>query len=167
MGQHDNDGSGLTFEMMHGVPTANSMYGSDSNAGGWSSSAMWSWLDESNSNNYLWKSMLSAELKTDIVSVSKKCLNGGTSKVTTGKDIKLWVISFSEITSTTMDGYKDEGSQYQYYAQILKDTYVSSKNPGLKCIGSRAGEGFINVSAAGYDKVIGYAHLIVLAPLTG
>ena len=111
---HDDlsDGSGkagITFGMKNLYYSNYKMNSSNTNAGGWEECKMRTSTMQEMFNN------LPDELQAVIKTVNKKATAGSQStSITTSQD-KLWLYSLVELTSTTKNGYKDEGTQYEYW----------------------------------------------------
>ena len=117
VGEHDSDQSALTFQATHMLKTAEKMNATDTNTGGWAESALRTSL-QSGGNLY---SNFSTGFTDAIFPVSKVSTVGGGSatqasvKTSSSSNI-LWTVSRSELSGTTVDGYKNEGSQYAFYS---------------------------------------------------
>ena len=118
---HDTyaDGSGtapLTFQLVDVLDTTYAMNSTDTNAGGWDGSALYTTLNTTIFNT------LEADVKDNIKAVSKSTNLGGTdtgSNTTTAETSsdKLFLLSYKEVFDYTEDAaYKLEGTQYEYYA---------------------------------------------------
>lgn len=106
----DNSGkAGITFGMKHLLATTYPMNSSNTNAGGWDSSAMRS------STMKTQLSQLPADLRAVIKPVIKKATAGSQSTTITTSTDSLFLFSEVEIDGTTSSGYADEGSQYDYW----------------------------------------------------
>ena len=118
---HDDlaDGSGkagITFGMKNLYYSQYSMNSSDTNVGGWDECKMRTETMQTLFNN------LPDELQAVIKTVDKKATNGSKStSITTSQD-KLWLYSEVELDGTTESGYKDEGTQYEYWASHNTDS---------------------------------------------
>lgn len=111
---HDDlaDGSGkasITFGMKNLLTTTYQMNSTDTNVGGWGSSLM------RTSTMATLFTQLPSDLQSVIKEVSKKTTAGNKSvsiKITTDK---LFLFSEVELDATTLEGYVDEGEQYEYW----------------------------------------------------
>ena len=107
------DGSGkagLTFGMTQLMASTRKMNSSNTNAGSFAGSAMYSWLSETIYPN------LPAELKDAIKAVNKKTSSGGDSSVIRTDSMYLWLFAEIEVFGTTTYSYAGEGTQYPYFA---------------------------------------------------
>ena len=128
VGEHASDGSALTFQATHALPTASQMFAEWSNVGGWSKSVLRTELQDGGS--------IFANFNTgftdDMIYIEKSSTVGGglpsafATDTTTSSD-KLWIISQSEITGSTEAGYVDEGSQYAYFSSLGAYEATASK----------------------------------------
>ena len=118
---HDDlsDGSGkagITFGMKNLYYSTYQMNSSNTNVGGWDECKMRTETMQTLFNN------LPDELQAVIKTVDKKATNGSKStSITTSQD-KLWLYSEVELDGTTESGYKDEGTQYEYWASHNTDS---------------------------------------------
>lgn len=140
---HDDlaDGSGkagITFGMKYFIPTLSVMNNSQTNAGGWESSAM------RTSTMATLLSQLPSDLQSVIKQVSKKASAGSQSTTITTSTDKLFSLALGEIFSKTAiensaylgvkQGaavYTAEGSQYAYYEELIAD---GDPNDGLSSL---------------------------------
>ena len=107
------DGSGkagLTFGMTQLMASTRQMNSSNTNAGSFAGSAMYSWLSGTIYPN------LTAELKDAIKAVNKKTSSGGGSSVIRTDAMYLWLFSEIEVFGKTTYSYAGEGTQYPYFA---------------------------------------------------
>ena len=135
---HDDkaDGSGkagITFGMKNLLATKYSMNSSNTNAGGWNSSAMRS------STMATLLSQLPSDLRAVIKSVSKKAMVGGGSSSSPATSVQastdsIWLLAVAELFSKTAienssystiknnaAGYTAEGSQYELFKNTVAD----------------------------------------------
>lgn len=111
---HDDlsDGSGkagTTFGMKNLYYSKYPMNSTNSNDGGWDECLMRTSTMQEIFNN------LPDELQSVIKLVNKKATTGNQSTdIVTSQD-KLWLYSEVELDGTTNSGYKDEGTQYEYW----------------------------------------------------
>ena len=131
VGEHDSDGSVVTFGATHALPTAKGMNnpisgsgqsGTISNAGGWESSEMRS----SVMSNYV-QAGLSSSLVSAMKAVQKVTTSGSYGSWVTGSTTTdtIWLLSCSEVLGTAAQGnttisgtkqyFKDEGSRYAWF----------------------------------------------------
>lgn len=111
---HDDkaDGSGkagITFGMKNLLATKYPMNSSNTNVGGWDSSAM------RTETMATLLSLLPADLRAVIKPVSKKATSGNKSTAITTSTDSLFLFSDVELDGTTTAGYADEGEQYEYW----------------------------------------------------
>ena len=107
------DGSGkagLTFGMTQLMASTRQMNSSNTNAGSFAGSAMYSWLSGTIYPN------LPAELKDAIKAVNKKTSSGGGSSAIRTDAMYLWLFSEIEVFGKTTYSYAGEGTQYPYFA---------------------------------------------------
>lgn len=111
---HDDlsDGSGkagITFGMKNLYYSTYKMNSSNTNAGGWDECKMRTSTMQEIFNN------LPDELQSVIKLVNKKATaDNSSTNIVTSQD-KLWLYSLVELNGTTESGYKDEGTQYEYW----------------------------------------------------
>ena len=129
VGEHDGDGSGLTFRQTHARSVATIIRESVHAGGGWTSCSI-----RASYNGGNMRSQFSDALKADIMTVNKKCETDFQTKVTTTNEDSIWLISLSELTGDTTS-ICDEGSQYAYYKDVVGITSSSVANP---CLGQDA-----------------------------
>ena len=102
--------AGITFQMVDCLNATAQMNSSNTNSGGWNSSAM-----RSRMSTYL--SQLPSALQSAIKTVSKKSgTGGGSSSGTQTTSDKLFLLSEIEIFGKTTYSVAGEGNQYEYYA---------------------------------------------------
>lgn len=107
------DGSGkakLTFGMTQLMASTRQMNSSNTNAGSFAGSAMYSWLSGTIYPN------LPTELKDAIKAVNKKTSSGGGSSSIRTDAMYLWLFSEIEVFGSTTYSYAGEGTQYPYFA---------------------------------------------------
>ena len=110
VGEHDDDGSGLTFMATHSLPTAKKMNSDAINDGGWGSSAMRTNVFGEGGYVQTGLSGLVAAAKTvNKKAVLDRCLSSGTPTWPLGTTAdKFWLLSFTEV-------YGDDfGSSFKY-----------------------------------------------------
>ena len=129
---HDDLTSGgkapITIGMKNLLATRYTMNSSNTNAGGWDKSKM------RTSTMATLLSQLPADLRNVVKQVNKKATAGGTSQSITTSADKLFLLAMSEIFSATSiensatpiiadyaDAYNAEGTQYEYYRNLLGD----------------------------------------------
>ena len=151
VGEHDSDGSVVTFVATHSLPTAKIMNSSYTNAGGWGSSDM---LE--NMTSYV-QASLPSSLGDAALSVNKVATSGSYGYWVEGTTTpsKFWLPSYSEIfgeTSryiTTEDFYKAEGTQYAWCKTNV--TNATSSNTSLQNI-DKTRAGGTPAGATGADR---------------
>ena len=128
---HDDlaDGSGkagITFGMKNLYYNDYPMNSTHTNAGGWEECKMRTETMQTLFEN------LPDELQAVIKTVKKKATNGSQStSITTSQD-KLWLYSEVELDGTTSSGYRDEGTQYEYWASHNTDSdRIKEMNNGI------------------------------------
>ncbi len=144
VGEHDGDGSTLTFQSVYNFPEAQTMKSDGDTTGGWGSSDLRTYINGTN-----FAGMFTSAFTDKVVAVPKVSMNGGATddptQVTDPVSDKFWLASIVELTGTTEDGYVNEGKQYAYYSD---KTYVTGQNPylirltraGYTCTGASGSE---------------------------
>ena len=120
--------AGMTIGMKNLLATTYKMNSSSTNAGGWDDSAM------RTSTMTTLLSQLPADLRNVIKQVNKKATAGSQSTTITTSADKLFLLAMSEIFSATSiensatstiadyaDAYNAEGTQYEYYRNLIGD----------------------------------------------
>lgn len=120
--------AGITIGMKELLATKYRMNSSDTNVGGWDESEM------RTSTMPTLLSQLPADLQSVIKQVKKKATAGGTSQSITTSTDKLFLLAVSEIYSATSiknsdsgmisnyaDTYNAQGTQYEYYRNLIGD----------------------------------------------
>lgn len=102
--------AGITFGLKNLMKDTRQMNSSNTNSGGFTSSAMYTWLQ-----NTLLKS-LPSDLQTAIKSVRKKTSAGSQSTTINTNDMKLFLFSEQEIFGAKTYSTGNEGTQYSYFA---------------------------------------------------
>lgn len=163
---HDDRSSGgkapMTFMMVDALNTTAQMNTSNTNSGGWNSSAM-----RSKMSTFL--SQLPADLRAVIKPVIKKTTAGSQSTTIQSTTDSLWIASLKEVGLAVNDtGYKDEGTQYPLFtdnASRIKKVngsaahwWTRSPYTGnstlFRCVGSD-GSHNSNVASNSYGVVLG------------
>ena len=130
VGEHDNDGSAVTFMVVYSLPTAKAMNTTNTNEGGWGSSAMCGYM-----SSYV-AAGLSDTFKSAPKTVTKKAYSGsyddGWDASGTTQD-KIWLMSYSELTGITQSSDTlIEGSQYSWFSgKVTNPTGSNSAIKGL------------------------------------
>lgn len=145
---HDDkaDGSGkagITFGMKNLLATKYSMNSSNTNTGGWDSSAMRS------STMATLLSQLPPDLRSSIKAVSKKAMVGGGSSSSPATSVQtstdsIWLLAVAEIASATSlensswstlktyaSAYEAEGTQYALFKNLIGDADIYSAQSAL------------------------------------
>lgn len=143
VGEHDSDGSAVTFMATHSLPTAKAMSNGNSNSGAWKNSVMKNtYMSET---GYVGQGLSS--LKAQAINVTKKTKYGSYGipgwSDSTSTD-KFWLLSHSEVFSpsnytfpeATQHFGNNEGSQYAWF----------------KAQSVNAEKGDSNVAISGLDK---------------
>ena len=120
--------AGMSIGMKNLLATKYAMNSSSTNGGGWNGSAM------RTSTMATLLSQLPADLRNVVKQVNKKATAGGTSQSITTSADKLFLLAMSEIFSATSiensatssiadyaDAYNAEGTQYEYYRNLIGD----------------------------------------------
>lgn len=120
--------AGITIEMKELLATRYRMNATGTNAGGWNNSQM------RTSTMATLLSQLPADLRNVVKQVNKKATAGGASQSITTSADKLFLLAMSEIFSATSiensatftiadyaDAYNAEGTQYEYYRNLIGD----------------------------------------------
>ena len=120
--------AGITIGMKNLLATMYRMNATSTNAGGWNNSQM------RTSTMATLLSQLPADLRNVVKQVNKKATAGGTSQSITTSADKLFLLAMSEIFSATSiensatstiadyaDAYNAEGTQYEYYRNLIGD----------------------------------------------
>ena len=110
---HDVDDSGntvpCTFITKELMATSKAMNSTNTNAGGWANSAMYSYLQ---SDVY---DLLPTDIQVLLVPVVKKSTEGSQSTNIISSTDKLFLLSYSEVGFGTSSPYGDEGTQYPIF----------------------------------------------------
>lgn len=113
--------AGLTFMATHVLSALRRMNTSGTNLGGWASSDLRKALnpagldDTITTDGEVW-SLLPAELKNNIVAVSKESTEGNASMVLTSSANKLWIPSLAEMSLAYSYAPIAEGTAYAYWS---------------------------------------------------
>ena len=123
VGEHDSDGSVVTFMATHSLPTAKTANSSATNAGGWASSALRTAMTD-----YV-QAGLSSSLVSAMNPVQKVTTSGSRGSWVTGSTTTdtVWLLSNSEVFGTSSDGntlisgsmkqFYDEGTRYAWFTK--------------------------------------------------
>ena len=157
VGEHDGDGSSVTFMASHALPDGYKISNSaGSYVGSWQNSTLRQKL-QAGSNGTIYNNLNTA-FTSQILSVDKKTHDGyGKTSVSTSKE-SLWIPSYGEITGTTSSAtwcpkYSTEGSQYSWFSK--KGVKPKTDNECL-VLSTRAGnhctEGLSSLSGGSTDR---------------
>ncbi len=135
VGEHDGDGSAVTFMATHGLPTAKPISNDGSNAGGWAASQM----RNTTMIDYVAAGM--KDIASSVLTVNKIATSGNYDDDWTEGSVtsdKFWLLSNSEVYGTgdnnsfIGEGYcYEEGTQYVWFAEQgvnAKNGYSSSNS---------------------------------------
>jgi uncharacterized repeat protein (TIGR02543 family) len=129
VGDHDGDGSVLTFQMTHTIPTAFNLAEDGVTTSGWKDSALEAKIKEIGAT---YKKEL-GEIKT----LTKKSIKGGTSKDVVETQDDFWIASATEIYGGNASATSTGGTQYDWFKKVLATTGSSTpaewatSNPAL------------------------------------
>ena len=116
--------AGITFGMKHLMKDTRQMNSTNTNSGGFTGSAMYTWLQ-----NTLLKA-LPTDLQNVIKSVNKKTSAGSQSSTINTNAMKLFLFSEQEIFGSTTYSKAGEGSQYSYFATAANRIKYLSNGSG-------------------------------------
>ncbi len=156
VGEHDSDGSLLTFESIFELPTGHQMYATDTNTGGWGGSLLYQ-----NVNSGTIYNSFNTGFTDDLFTVSKTTSQGGGSTSTETCDNKIFILSLSELTGSTNNIYTtvDEGSQYAFYNNIVPAPTIDA--------GTTANYAYmVTTRAGGYQTGYSWPWVWVRTPIT-
>ncbi len=128
VGDHDGDGSVLTFQMTHLIPTAYNISDTTTTTNGWAESPLRAKIAE-----------FAAKYETfaeEFKEIEKKCFVGGSgesSSATTSTKDKFWLTSIYEMIPSSDSTAQYEGSQYAWFKDKIKgeDLIMSKACPAL------------------------------------
>lgn len=111
VGEHDADGSVLTFQAIHTLPQGYRMKATNNDAVKWGSTELYTNMQSGGGiyNNFY------TNFTDDIMTVKKKSTTSNNDLTITTSDNKLWILSRVETSGTTAAGYANEGVKYDYY----------------------------------------------------
>ena len=120
VGEHDADGSAVTFMPTHSLPTAKNINGAVTNEGGWENSVM----RKSTMDTYVAAGMKDIDSATVTLTLNKVSTSGEYGDWTQGviTQDKFWLLSASEVFGTGDNNkcipemFYEEGSQYAWFA---------------------------------------------------
>ena len=112
--------AGITFGLKNLMATTRAMNSSNTNSGGFTGSAMYSWLTGTLLTS------LPSDLQTVLKSVKKKTSAGSQSSTINTNTMKLFLFSEIEIFGSTTYSVSGEGSQYEYFKTNSKIKYLSN-----------------------------------------
>lgn len=116
--------AGITFGLKNLMANTRAMNSSNTNSGGFTGSAMYSWLTTT------LLSSLPADLQTVLKSVKKKTSAGSQSSTINTNTMKLFLFSEIEIFGSTTYSVPGEGSQYSYFATAANRIKYLSNGSG-------------------------------------
>ena len=113
VGEHDNDGSVLTFQMTHTIPTAFALGGESVKTSGWEGSVLRSEIQKFGE---MYKKVM-GNFKT----LTKKSMKGGVSQEIVETQDDFWIASATEIYGGNCSAGAAEGVQYDWFKKVLKN----------------------------------------------
>ena len=123
VGEHDNDGSAISFMAAHALPAAQQMNPTSTSVGGWTGSQ-------------LYKAIMPGYVATGLRGISPKAVAKKSTTSTTAEDWvetttseTFWLLSYSELTGSTTPYLRSEGTQYAWFADL--GIKPNSSNPAL------------------------------------
>lgn len=116
--------AGITFGLKDLMADTRAMNNTDTNVGGFTSSAMYTWLQGDLYNS------LPADLKTVIKAVDKKTSAGSQSSTINTNSMKIFLFSEVECFGTTTYSFSGEGSQYPIFTDAASRTKKLSNGSG-------------------------------------
>ena len=116
--------AGITFGLKNLMASTRAMNSSNTNSGGFTGSAMYSWLQ----NTLL--TSLPSDLQAVLKSVNKKTSAGSQSSTINTNSMKLFLFSEIEIFGSTTYSKAGEGSQYSYFATAANRIKYLSNGSG-------------------------------------
>lgn len=130
VGEHDSDGSAVTFMATHALPSAKqinpvSSDGKSTNAGGWSASVLKSSMI---SGGDVYSGLGDLAKNAKVLSKSSSSYNSDDGwVVTTSINNQIWLLSYSEVFGEDGDrvdvgAFNNEGSQYSWFANKITNS---------------------------------------------
>lgn len=116
--------AGITFGLKNLMASTRAMNSSNTNSGGFTGSAMYSWLTTTLLTS------LPSDLQAVLKSVNKKTSAGSQSSTIETNSMKLFLFSEVEIFGTTTYSAAGEGEQYEYFATAAKRIKYLSNGSG-------------------------------------
>ncbi|MDO4841181.1 MAG: hypothetical protein Q3982_00685 [Phoenicibacter congonensis] len=123
VGEHDNDGSAVSFMATHALPAAQQMNSEGTSVGGWTGSQ-------------LYKTVMPGYVAKGLQGISPKAVAKKSTTSTTTEDWAeittsdtFWLLSYSEVTGSSLPYIRSEGTQYVWFAD--SGIKPSSSNPAL------------------------------------
>ena len=144
--------AGITIGMKELLTTRYAMNSSNTNAGGWDSSAMRA------STMQTLLGQLPADLQKVIKTVSKKASAGETSMTIKTSADKLFLFSQVEIDGTTSATYKDEGTQYEYWRTVKNGTVAADRIKKLSNGGGSANNWWLRAPSVSNTTAFRYIY---------
>ena len=126
-----SDSSKLTFQAIHSLASAGTVFDKADTTGGWASSSLFTSM---NSDSYAgFKSGL-----TDKITSVKKWTRASVSVDSTASESKFWIMSYSELVAGKIDRFSKsyidrEGATYSFWAS--KNLSLTDANKSLKSLG--------------------------------
>lgn len=116
VGEHDSDGSAITFMATHALPTAAQMNSSATNKNGWTASSMYKTLNQS--GGYVMAGLSDLVNSGSVKAVTKKSPTGsyGSWTTTSTSTDTFWLLAYSEVVAGGDTNYADEGTRYTWFA---------------------------------------------------
>ena len=130
VGAHDNDGSALTFQMTHVIPTAFQISADANKVSEWSDSPLRTKMIEFGTEY--------KKLVGDVKAVEKKTGKVGSTTETNTTTDEFWIASASEIFGSNNGAGATEGTQYDFFKSTKSVTGTSTTCDVLK-MKTRAG----------------------------
>lgn len=112
--------AGITFGLKNLMANTRAMNSSNTNSGGFTGSAMYSWLTTTLLTS------LPSDLQAVLKSVNKKTSAGSQSSTINTNAMKVFLFSEIEIFGSTTYSVSGEGSQYEYFKTNSKIKYLSN-----------------------------------------
>ncbi len=120
VGAHGGDGTTLTFEAVHALPTAYRMNATSTNIGGWEDCELRGKLLKGGA---IYANFEQGYLD-DILAVGKYTIGGNDDKTVDTTSDKFWLLSYNEITGSTNSAFYegDHGGQYAWHKALSVGT---------------------------------------------
>lgn len=146
--------AGITFGLKNLMATTRAMNSSNTNSGGFTGSAMYSWLTTTLLTS------LPSDLQAVLKNVKKKTSAGSQSSTINTNVMKVFLFSAIEIFGSTTYSASGEGSQYKYFETNSKIKYLSNGSGSANSWWERSpnassSSGFCIVDSDGYTNLNG------------